>query len=136
MINTVSYNFTVLIKKKKMAKKLNVLEYLPNFYKISRPDGRDRIEVFPNDKKIWPNLFEASINGVYVKEDSVKNKRHSHQIERDFIKQFGVNPETEIRRVVREETSTELTWEVDGEMFNLYFSYDEDGKVLREYFRD
>ena len=52
------------------------------------------------------------------------------------MQQFDVNPQTEIRRVVREESSTELTWEIDSEMFSLYFSYDEDGKVLREFFRD
>jgi hypothetical protein len=119
-----------------MKLKLNVIEYLPNFYKISRLDGKNEIEIFPIDKKIWPNLFEASINGVYVKEDSVKNRRLSHTIERKFLQQFGVNPQTEIRRVVREETSTEMTWEADGEIFSLYFSYDDDGKVLREYFRD
>ena len=119
-----------------MKSKINVIEYLPNFYKISRPDGKNEIDVFPIDKKIWPNLFEASINGVYVKEDSVKNRRLSHTLERKFIQQFDVDPQTEIRRVVREESSTELTWETGGEMFSLYFVYDEDGKVLREFFRD
>ena len=48
-----------------MAKKLNVLEYLPNFYKISRPNGKNQIDVFTIDKENTPNLFEASINGVY-----------------------------------------------------------------------
>ena len=119
-----------------MKSKLNVIEYLPNFYKIARPDKKDEIEIFPIDKKIWPDLFEASINGVYVKEDSVKNRRLSHTLERKFLQQFGVNPQTEIRRVVREETSTEMTWEADGEMFSLYFSYDEDGNVLREFFKE
>ena len=119
-----------------MAKKINVLEYLPNFYKISKPNGKNEIDVFPIDKEISPNLFEASINGVYVKEDGVKNRALSHALERKFIQEFGVNPQTEIRRVVREESSTELSWEADNEMFNLYFSYDDDGKVLREYFRD
>ena len=119
-----------------MAKKLNVLEYLPNFYKISRPNGKNQIDVFPIDKENTPNLFEASINGVYVKEDSVKNRGLSHELERKFLKQFDVDPQTEIRRVVREESSTELTWEIDSEMFSLYFSYDEKGNVLREFFRD
>ena len=119
-----------------MKSKINVIKYLPNFYKISRPDGKNEIDVFPIDKENSPNLFEASINGVYVKEDGVKNRGLSHTLERKFLQQFDVNPQTEIRRVVREESSTELTWEIDSEMFSLYFSYDEDGKVLREFFRD
>ena len=119
-----------------MKSKINVIKYLPNFYKISRPDGKNQIDVFPIDKENTPNLFEASINGVYVKEDSVKNRGLSHGLERKFLKQFDVDPQTEIRRVVREESSTELTWEIDSEMFSLYFSYDEKGNVLREFFRD
>ena len=119
-----------------MKQKLNILEYFPRFYNLANPSGKDEIEIFPIDKEIWPNLFEASVNGVYIKEDNVEHRHISHLLEKQVVDRFDINPKEEMRRVIRNEYSTEMTWEVDGQMFDITFSYDKSGKVLKETFNN